>query len=236
MKNSRLLTLFDLDGTLVDPAGAITGGISAALRACGLRVPADRELQRMVGPSRVRSLKDIAGVPEDRLDEVIGLYRQDYRSTGMAASRPYPGIINVIGALRNQGHPVAVATQKPEWLALELLDVQGMTKLFHSVHGSPRDEREAAALQGKTTIIAAALAQHRGRFDAAVMVGDRSHDIAGAKANSLPCVAVTWGFGTIDELTAAGADAVVDRADQLPSAVSTAAAVAAKQAVAHGRL
>lgn len=233
MTNSRLLTLFDLDGTLVDPAGAITGGISAALQACGLPVPADRELQGMVGPSLVGSLRDIAGVPEGRLDEVIGLYRQDYRSTGMAASRPYPGIVEVIHALRDRGHTVAVATQKPEWLALELLDVQGMTNLFHSIHGSPRDEREAAGQQGKTTIIAAALAQHHGRFDAAVMVGDRSHDIAGAKANNLPCVAVTWGFGIVDELAAAGADAVVDRAEQLPSAVS---AAAAGQAVAHGRL
>ncbi|MCC3293459.1 HAD hydrolase-like protein [Arthrobacter sp. zg-Y411] len=218
MTSPRLLVLFDLDGTLVDPNGAITSGISAALSACGLPVPADADLQRMVGPALVTSLRDIAGVPESRVEEVIRQYRTGYRSAGMAQSRPYPGIrdaVERLGAL----HTVAVATQKPEALAVELLGVQEMGGLFASVHGSPADEQAAAALDGKRSIIRAALERHAGSYDAAVMIGDRRHDVEGAHANGLDCIGVSWGFAAPGELDGAGAAVVVDTAAELVDAV-----------------
>nr|WP_231713268.1 HAD hydrolase-like protein [Arthrobacter sp. zg-Y769] len=212
------MVLFDLDGTLVDPAGAITGGISSALAACGLPVPSDADLHRMVGPSLVTSLRDIAGVPEDRLEAVIRHYRQGYRQSGMAQSRPYPGIAGAVERLR-QEHTVAVATQKPQHLALELLGVQGMGSLFASVHGSPADEQAAAALNGKASIIRAALESHAGSYDRAVMIGDRRHDVEGAAANRIDCIGVSWGFAGEGELEAAGAAVVVGSADELSDAV-----------------
>ncbi|GAB3540621.1 HAD hydrolase-like protein [Arthrobacter tecti] len=215
MTNTRFLILFDLDGTLVDPEGAITGGIADALRNSGLPVPSPDQLRQMVGPALVRSLIDIAGIPERRVDEVVAKYREKYRTTGMALSRPYPGIVSAIGQLNERGHLLAVATQKPEWLALELLGVQQMAGLFASVHGSPAVEREAAKLDGKRTIIAAALAAHAGNYSHAIMVGDRSHDVDGAAANGLDCVAVSWGFGTTEEFAAANAAVVVDSAEAL---------------------
>jgi phosphoglycolate phosphatase len=213
--NSRALVLFDLDGTLVDPAGSITGGIGKALRDHGLPVPGPRELQSMVGPALVTSLRSVARVPERLIDPVLAAYRAGYRSLGMAQSRPYPGIVDCVRSLRADGARVAVATQKPEWLAEELLTAQGLLGLFDSVHGAPRDEHAAAALKGKATIIAAALAAHAGHFDRAVMVGDRSHDVAGAMANGLGCVGVSWGFAGPGELEEAGAAAVADTADEL---------------------
>lgn len=234
MKNTRLLVLFDLDGTLVDPEGAITGGIAAALRTLGLPVPADEEMQRMVGPALVRSLEDIADVPQDRVDEVIALYRAGYRTRGMAESSPYPGIVDSVQALTERGHTVAVATQKPARLARELLDTQGMTSLFGSIHGAPDDERAAAALDGKRTIIAAALAEHKGNYDRAVMIGDRSHDIEGAAANGLDCIAVDWGFGTEAEFAAARPAAVVSSSEALLERVLAYAEPSG--AVVHGRL
>ncbi|UWX95703.1 HAD hydrolase-like protein [Arthrobacter zhaoxinii] len=218
MTSPRLLVLFDLDGTLVDPAGAITGGISSALAACGLPVPSEADLHRMVGPSLMTSLRDIAGVPEDRLDAVIAHYRQGYRQSGMRQSRPYPGIIGAVERLRREG-TVAVATQKPEHLAVELLGVQGMGDLFASVHGSPADELAAAALNGKAGIIRAALERHAGSYDRAVMIGDRRHDVEGAAANGIDCIGVSWGFAADGELEAAGAAVVVDSAGDLPDAV-----------------
>lgn len=215
MKNTRLLILFDLDGTLVDPEGAITGGIAGALRAVGLPVPPEADMQRMVGPALVRSLIDIAGVPADWVDEVVRIYRQGYRSHGMAISRPYEGIAHTVKALAAEGHTVAVATQKPEWLALELLETQQLLPLFASVHGAPDDERAAALLDGKRTIIETALARHAGGYDRAVMVGDRVHDISGAAANGLDCVAVSWGFGSEEEFAQARPAAVVGSADEL---------------------
>lgn len=240
MTNTRLLVLFDLDGTLVDPEGAITGGISAALRSVGLPVPAGESLRRMVGPALVRSLIDIAGVPADRVDEVIAVYRAGYRATGMASSRPYPGIEDVVQVLSRRGHTVAVATQKPDQLARDLLEIQGMSGLFASIHGAPNDEQAAALLEGKRTIIAAALAEHDGHYDRAVMVGDRLHDIHGAAQNGIDCVAVGWGFGTAEEFTEAGPAAVVGTAAELLETLlayeAEAVGVEAVPGAAHGRL
>jgi len=227
--NSRLLVLFDLDGTLVDPAGSITGGIAAALASSGLPVPSEADLHRMVGPALKDSLTGIAGVPADRLEHVIAQYRRGYRETGMAASRPYPGIADAVRSLRADGALVAVATQKPEPIARELLAVQGLDTLFDSIHGSPADERLAAA-DGKVSIVRAALAQHEGEYSAAVMIGDRSHDVHGASANGIPCIGVAWGFAPDGELEAAGAAAVVQSPGELASAVGS----CARTAGAHG--
>lgn len=207
------LILFDLDGTIVDPAGAITGGISAALREHGLPVPPDTALQAMVGPSLLESLVTLGGVPASRVQDVMATYRAGYVATGMARSRPYPGIAPCIEALAEEGAVVAVATQKPEWLAEELLAVQGLRHLFASVHGSPRDE--AATLGGKAPIIRAALDHHRDVAGRAVMIGDRRHDVEGARANGLACVGVAWGFAAPGELEEAGAVAVVESAGRL---------------------
>ncbi|MCC3283464.1 HAD hydrolase-like protein [Arthrobacter caoxuetaonis] len=225
MKHLRLLVLFDLDGTLVDPAGSITGGISAALAASGLPVPPPADLQQMVGPALSESLTRIARVPADQLDTVIAHYRRGYRDTGMAASRPYPGIADAVRELRDAGCITAVATQKPEPLAGDLLRVQGLGHLFASVHGSPADERAVAA-DGKTSIIRAALERHAGEYSAAVMIGDRMHDVHGAAANGVPCIGVSWGFAAPGELAAAGAAAVVDLPGQLRDAVRSAAETA----------
>ena len=234
VKNTRLLVLFDLDGTLVDPEGAITGGIAGALGKLGLPVPGPADMRRMVGPALVRSLVDIAKVPENRVDEVISLYRAAYRAHGMAQSRPYPGVADAVAELLNRGHLVAVATQKPEALARELLEVQEMANLFASIHGSPDNELAAAALDGKRTIIAEALARHQGNFDRALMVGDRVHDIEGAAANGLDCIAVAWGFGSEREFEAAGPATMVSTAGSLLEHILAYAEPA--RAVTRGRL
>lgn len=207
------LILFDLDGTLVDPAGAITEGIADALRRHGLPVPGDDALRAMVGPPLVSSLTERAGVPASRVQDVLRTYRTGYVDTGMAQSRPYPGIARCVEELARRGAVVAVATQKPEWLAEELLAVQGLRHLFASVHGSPRDETRAAT--GKASIIRAALERHPGAAGSAVMIGDRRHDVEGASANGLPCIGVGWGFAAPGELQGAGATAVVQTADEL---------------------
>ena len=230
---TRLLVLFDLDGTLVDPAGSITGGISSALAEAGLPVPGPAVLRSMVGPSLTTSLRELAQVPADRMEEVIARYRNGYRTRGMAQSSPYPGIGDAVRELRANGCTVAVATQKPGTLARELLAVQGLAGLFDSVHGSPDDEQAAAAMDGKASIVRAALAAHEGEFDDAVMVGDRLHDVRGAAANGLDCIGVSWGFAAEGELEAAGAAAVVDTAAGL---LQVLAGRVRDGAAAHGRL
>ncbi|WP_262364397.1 HAD hydrolase-like protein [Arthrobacter echini] len=211
------LVLFDLDGTLVDPAGAITDGIGAALRSHGFEVPDEETLHAMVGPALVQSLTAVAGVPADAVRDVVATYRAGYLSTGLQQSRPYPGVIECVRALADDGAVVAVATQKPEWLAEELLTVQGMRHLFASVHGSPRDE--SRTIGGKTPIIRAALEAHPHAAGRAVMIGDRRHDVEGALANGIACIGVDWGFAAPGELEGAGALAVVHSAGELSTLI-----------------
>ena len=211
--------IFDLDGTLVDPAGGITGGISAALRQLGLPVPGPEQLDAMIGPKLSHSLLHIAGVPADRLDEAIGLYRAHYVASGIARSRLYGGIRGLLQSFADAGRPTAVATQKPEYLARIVLEHHGIAGLFRSVRGSGADESATAqGPAGKAEIVAAALADLGTGH--AVMVGDRAQDVAGAAANGLECIGVGWGFALDGELRAAGAAAVVHSTSDLDETIT----------------
>ncbi|HEU4666272.1 MAG TPA: HAD hydrolase-like protein [Arthrobacter sp.] len=214
MTQTTVPVIFDLDGTLVDPAGGITDGISFALNAMGLPVPGQDLLHAMIGPKLSDSLLNVANVPADLLDEVVRLYREYYVATGIARSRIYPGVREVLESFAEAGLPAAVATQKPQGLARRVLAHHGIDNLFHGIHGSADDESAVQGVPlGKTEIIAAALKDLNTQH--AVMVGDRAQDVAGAIANGLDCIGVAWGFAPDGELEEAGAVAVVETAGGL---------------------
>lgn len=218
MTQTTVPVIFDLDGTLVDPAGGITDGIASALRGLGLPVPGQDLLEAMIGPKLSDSLLNVAQVPAEFLDEVIRRYREYYVSTGIAQSRLYPGIREVLESYAAAGRPIAVATQKPQGLARTVLEHHGIDGLFHGIHGSADDESAVEGVPlGKTEIIAAALkdlgTQH------ALMVGDRAQDVAGAIANGLDCIGVAWGFAPNGELETAGAVGVVETAAELVATI-----------------
>jgi len=210
--------IFDLDGTLVDPNGGITDGIAAALKEFGLPVPNQELLDAMVGPKLSDALLTIAGVPPAMLENVIRSYRSRYLDTGIAQSRLYPGILELLDAFAAAGRPMAVATQKPEHLAPLVLQHHKILDRFVSVQGSTVNEAApAAGPVGKTGIIAAAMADLRTQH--AMMVGDRAQDVSGAVANGIDCIGVRWGFAPDGELEEAGAVAVVDDAPALRATI-----------------
>ncbi|MET4094316.1 HAD hydrolase-like protein [Arthrobacter sp. UYCu712] len=226
MTHTKVPVIFDLDGTLVDPAGGITDGIAAALTDLGLTVPGKARMDAMIGPKLSHSLTEIAGVPAAQLAEAIRIYRAHYLATGIAQSRLYPGVRELLDSFVAAGRPIAVATQKPEGLARTVLEHHGIAGLFHTIRGSAADETAAAgaavgtgAPSGKAGIVAAALAD----LDTdpglgarrAVMVGDRAQDVAGAAANGLECIGVGWGFAPDGELHEAGAVEIVQTATAL---------------------
>lgn len=172
----------------------------------------------MIGPKLSDSLLTVAGVPEEQLDEVIRIYRTYYLETGIAQSRLYPGIRELVESYAAAGRPISVATQKPEGLARIVLEHHGIAEFFLSIRGSAANEsgREAGPA-GKTGIIADALADLRTQH--AVMVGDRAQDVVGAMANGLDCIGVSWGFAPDGELQEAGAVAVVDTTTDLVAAI-----------------
>ncbi|WP_413543471.1 HAD hydrolase-like protein [Citricoccus nitrophenolicus] len=203
------MILFDLDGTLVDPAGSITGGIAASLQLHGLPVPAPEQLHTLVGPPLREGLRSLGGVTEDNLPAIIRDYRDGYRRHGMAASSVYPGVRQALDELRAE-HRLVVATSKPQSLARQLLRTQDLERYFTAVCGSDDDETAPVPEHGtKVQAMAEALAAvgHPGR---AVMVGDRHFDLDGAAHHRIPGIGVLWGFGSRAELTRAGATSLCE--------------------------
>ncbi|WP_425861372.1 HAD hydrolase-like protein [Arthrobacter sp. TWP1-1] len=246
----RTAVLFDLDGTLVDPAGGITGGIAHALGAMNLPVPDAEVLQAMIGPKLADALISIVGVPADQVDEVIAHYRKWYTAQGMAMSQVYPGIKELLTQLKADGVALAVATQKPEPLANKLLAHHGLDGFFHVIRGSHADETlkpgDADYRPGKAEIIGAALRDLALLTDRltdqdsrlpAIMVGDRHQDVLGARSNGLECIGVAWGFAPDGELAAAGVAAVVRSTVELAAELAgfgSLAATVASGKVANG--
>ncbi|WP_369746587.1 HAD hydrolase-like protein [Paenarthrobacter sp. AMU7] len=214
MTQTTVPVIFDLDGTLVDPAGGITGGISAALRELNLPVPGQAVLNSMVGPKLSDSLLHLANVPETLVNETIERYRRHYKETGIGQCKLYPGIFELLEYFAESGRAVAVATQKPQSIARLVLEHHKIADFFVSIRGAADNESlEANTASGKVEIVGAALADLHSQ--PAVMVGDRHQDVAGAMANGLDCIGVAWGFAPDGELEEAGAVAVVQTAAEL---------------------
>ncbi|BCW58853.1 phosphoglycolate phosphatase [Paenarthrobacter nicotinovorans] len=226
MTQTTVPVIFDLDGTLVDPAGGITGGISAALREMDLPVPEQAVLNSMVGPKLSDSLLHLAHVPEALVNETIERYRRHYRETGIGQSKLYPGIYELLQYFAASGRAVAVATQKPQSIARLVLEHHHIADFFVSIRGAADNESlEANTASGKIEIVGAALSDLNSQ--PAVMVGDRHQDVAGAMANGLDCIGVSWGFAPDGELEEAGAVAVVHTAVELRTKIEELDAVRA---------
>ncbi|MCD1144010.1 HAD hydrolase-like protein [Kocuria sp. LUK] len=201
---SAPVVLWDLDGTLLDPAGAITGGIARALAEHGHAVPED--LRRFVGPPVGVSLRAFTDVPEERIPEVVATYRARYRTEGIEQTRVYPGVSELLGSLHGAGVRMAVATQKPEPTAELLVARFGLDRWVETVSGAA-DDAAAVPREGlahdKPAIIGEALRRlgvHAPDPARTVMVGDRRYDAEGAAAHGLDCLGVAWGFADEDEL------------------------------------
>lgn len=220
-QNGRLAVLFDLDGTLIDPAGGITQGIAYALQSMALPVPGAESLNAMVGPKLSEGLLALPGFPAEKLPAVVAAYREWYSAKGIAMGRPYPGMVELLEALRNRGLLIGLATQKPLSLAKVLLQKHGLTDLFQAISGAAEDEalNTTDLLPPKQRIIETAL-RELSQPDRAIMVGDRAHDVLGARANGLDCLGVNWGFAAAGELDEAGAISTVDSADELLVSIS----------------
>ncbi|MBS1888663.1 MAG: HAD hydrolase-like protein [Actinobacteria bacterium] len=199
--------LFDLDGVLVDSRAAISGCINHALVEHGHAARPPEDLYAFIGPALADGFAALTGeAPGSALVAAcVASYRDRYAEASLRETTAVPGIEAALAELAPR-HTLAVATSKPLAFAAPILETLGLRPFFAAVAGPDLD----AHREGKATTIAAALAllDHP---DRAVMVGDRSFDVAGARANSLPAIGVTWGIGGAAELREAGADAIVER-------------------------
>jgi phosphoglycolate phosphatase len=214
--------LFDLDGTLTDSAPGIVASLRHAFEAEGVDLPADDVLLQAIGPPFEHGLPRI-GVPPERLLSVIGHYRERYEDVGMFENRLYDGVTEMLCALADAGVTLAVATAKPEPTAQQIVEHFGLTDRFVVVAGATY-ESGVPGRRTKTEVVVHALTELgiEGGADV-VMVGDRDHDVLAARALGLASIGVAWGYGSVDELTGAGADALASSPAEVVSLVTTTA-------------
>ena len=192
--------LFDLDGTLVDPRPGLIGSVQYALERLGHPVPPAEELVWLIGPPFRVSFPKLLG-SGDRVEEAIGHYRERYFDGGMYDAIVYDGVPAALAALRAQGHRLIVATSKPHHYARPIVEHFGLAAQFHAVHGPELDGTN----DHKADLIAHIIRQEGVDPATALMIGDREFDVAAAARNGLSAIGVTWGYGSAEELTAAGA-------------------------------
>ncbi|WP_407166319.1 HAD family hydrolase [Bradyrhizobium sp. ORS 111] len=191
---------FDLDGTLTDPKPGITGSIQYALRKLGRPVPSQDELTWCIGPPLRASFATLLG-GEEYADQAVALYRERFGDVGLFENAVYPDIVEVLATLRQGPRRMFVATSKPHVFATRIIAHFGLSGYFDHVFGSEFDGTRV----NKVDLLAYALEQTGADPAQAVMIGDRSHDVIGAKRNGIRAVGVTYGYGTAEELIEAGA-------------------------------
>lgn len=196
--------LFDLDGTLTDPGEGITNSVAYALERMGVTPPPREELYAFIGPPLPESFRKYYGMSEADAWRSVVLYREYFADRGIFENVPYPGVREALIRLRAHGFRIYLATSKPEVFARRILLHFGLADLFDFIAGSDMAEtrvRKADVIRYVLDSTGADPAQTK-------MIGDRRHDVEGAHACGLPAVGVTWGYGSAEELTSVGADAL----------------------------
>ena len=201
--------LFDLDGTLTDSGEGIINCAILALEHFGLPVPSREEMRVFVGPPLHETFVRF-GVPKDKAEEAVAVYRSRYIPIGKYENTPYPGIRELLETLKAEGHKLYVATSKPEQMSVDILQHFDLAKYFDQICGATMDTSRT----NKEAVIAYLLEQN-GRADNMVMVGDTKFDVIGAKAHGIPTVGGSWGYGEVGDMVDAGAVAIADTAGEL---------------------
>lgn len=201
--------LFDLDGTLTDSGEGIINCATLALEHFGLPVPSREEMRVFVGPPLDRTFIRF-GVPEDRAQEAVDVFRSRYLVTGKFENTPYPGIRQLLETLKQQGHRLFVATSKPETTAVEILNKFDLSQYFELICGATFDGTRVH----KADVIAYLL-DKIGSAENALMVGDTEFDVLGAAAHGIATVGVAWGYGEVFAMEQAGAAIIAHSMDEL---------------------
>ena len=201
--------LFDLDGTLTDSGEGIINCAVFAMERLGIPVPPREELGVFVGPPLWDTFRQF-GVPADRVDEAVEIFRSRYVPIGKFENTPYPGIREVLETLRNQGRKLYVATSKPEVTAREILEHFDLSRYFSEICGATVDKTRSS----KEEVIAYLLSLD-GCQENSVMVGDTAFDVIGAAAHGIPTIGAAWGYGKTEDMVSAGAAAIAQSPEDL---------------------
>lgn len=213
--NKKKIILFDLDGTLTDPGVGITNSVMYALEKYGITVSDKSELYKFIGPPLMQSFEKYYGFDQNKAERAVALYREYFKDRGIFENEIYDGIQQLLDALKVQGKVIGLATSKPEIYAKQILEHFGLDDYFDFVSGSMLNGERTD--KGEVIAWAIQLLGERARYtlEEMVMIGDREHDVIGARKNGLASIGVLFGYGSREELTGAGADVVVSSVCEL---------------------
>ncbi|WP_028519328.1 HAD hydrolase-like protein [Ruminococcus flavefaciens] len=200
MKNFDTL-LFDLDGTLTDSTEGILGCLVYAIERMGFEVPEDTN--KFLGPPIRQSFAEFLGMNGEQVDEAVRIFRERYSDTGLFENRVYDGITGMLERLKSGGKRLMVATSKPQVYAVRIFERFSLAQYFEIVGGAELDGSRDYKDQVIEYVLAKAGITDR---SSVLMIGDRRQDVLGAHKSGLKCMGILWGFGSMEELTQAGAD------------------------------
>lgn len=199
--------LFDLDGTLTDPKEGITKSVQHALKAYGIIEEDLDKLCPFIGPPLKDSYMEFYGFNEKDAQDGVYKYREYFSVKGWMENKEYPGIEDMLKKLKASGRHLMVATSKPELFAVKILKHFKLDQYFDFIGGADMEETRVK----KGDVIRYVLESNRiSDLSQAVMVGDRKHDVMGAKEVGIESVGVLYGYGDRPELEAAGADYIAE--------------------------
>lgn len=211
MQNKSII-LFDLDGTLTDPAVGITKSVNYALESFGVYTEKLNDLCKFIGPPLKDSFMHFCGFDETKALQAIEKYREYFRDKGIFENELIHGIDSLLKRLTASGKRLIVATSKPKIFADIILKHFDLMKYFDIVIGSELDGTRV----NKSEVIQCALEEAEIKeLDSVVMIGDREHDVIGAKASGIDSIGVLFGYGTTEELQSAGATLLVKTVEEL---------------------
>lgn len=197
--------LLDLDGTLIDSRPGIAASCAAALRALGHTPDPAFDVTPLIGPPLPQVIaRLLARFGDDRVDLGMAAYRAHYGEIGLHMATVYPGIPEAVRTLSVDAHCFVVTSKRKDFAARIVASLE-FAGAIAGVYGTEPD----GSMDDKARLIAAVLRIERLDPSDVIMVGDRSHDVIGARDNGLRAIGVLWGYGSRDELAAAGADALV---------------------------
>lgn len=196
---------FDLDGTLTDSAPGIVNSVAYALERMGHPPMSRAEMAYFVGPALTDAFQEKCGFNKEDALRAIAFFRAYFTQKGIWENSPYPGVKEMLSRLRDAGLLLRVATSKPTVFAERILERFGLLPFFARVDGAPLDEAQSG---DKESVLADALLACPAE-DGSLMVGDRKFDVLAGKKMGLVTVAVSYGYGSPEELAAAGPDYTV---------------------------
>ena len=207
--------LLDLDGTVSDPMVGICTSVQYGLKKMGIDVPDIKVLIPFIGPPLRDSFRNYYHIPEEDIEKVVAFYRERFSTVGLFENELYPGMEEMLKSLKAAGKHLALASSKPRVFVEKILDYFHISDYFDVIMGSELDGTRENKIEIIEECLRLLFKGETVEKERCVMVGDRKFDVEAARKVGLKSIGVTYGYGSREELSEAGADVIVDSVEEL---------------------